>query len=840
MNRDQSSTYDSVNPIGSFTDNSSQYNAFLLTRIPSISDTSYNIVLPNKDTFYVVEHYSWDPIVELGTYVIPPGMWGMNIYASMNANINMTLQMEIYVNAYAGGLTQIGTSNAVTILNTSGTITPYITSTYVPYTELAYGDSIYVIVVAKTDTDNGSLNTYYRSASHYSHIHTALGGLQGDQGPTGPQGSQGSQGPQGIQGVTGPQGIQGEQGPTGPQGDQGPEGIQGVTGPTGPQGDQGSIGLQGPEGIQGVTGPTGPQGDQGPTGLQGPEGVTGPTGAQGIQGTSSGLVVYMNKSQDSGTAIVSSISSFTNLSAQTNAYLLNRTASIADLSSNISLTTKDVSYIIDHYIWDIVSDLSLTSIPPGMWDMNLYASMSTSNLVLTAQMDVYKYNAGTLTLLGAGDSVTIANTGTVVTPYVSTTYIPYTTLTTGDKIYVIVVARCGTNGGTFKTYYQSSSYYSHIHTSIGGLQGPQGSQGAQGPQGPQGSQGSQGPQGNNGETGSTGLQGLVGPTGLQGVTGPTGPSGGISGTGISYGDYLYWDGTTWTTGQTGTHYGLGAGQFGQSTNAVAIGLNAGRFSQSANAIAIGQQAGFTGQFNNAIAIGFQAGLTNQGANAIAIGQSTIAQGTNTVSIGYNANLNVNNSIFLNASGNSLSSSTASSLYIDPIRGDTGRAGNTGMILMYNSTTKEIQANRAFTIDTSNNAILVGQMSATSFRVSSDYRIKDNVMSIPSEFNVDRLNPVYYQNTQLKQPEMGFLAHDVQAEYPFLVSGVKDGPNLQTLNYTGIIPLLVREVKDLKEVIQRQNVEIQRQNVEIQRQNVEIQRQNDEINEIKKALLHNMI
>ena len=74
--------------------------------------------------------------------------------------------------------------------------------------------------------------------------------------------------------------------------------------------------------------------------------------------------------------------------------------------------------------------------------------------------------------------------------------------------------------------------------------------------------------------------------------------------------------------------------------------------------------------------------------------------------------------------------------------------------------------------------------------------------------------------------MGFLAHNVQAEYPFLVSGVKDGPNLQTLNYTGIIPLLVREVKDLKEVIQRQNVEIQRQN--------------DEINEIKKVLYNNMI
>jgi hypothetical protein len=58
-----------------------------------------------------------------------------------------------------------------------------------------------------------------------------------------------------------------------------------------------------------------------------------------------------------------------------------------------------------------------------------------------------------------------------------------------------------------------------------------------------------------------------------------------------------------------------------------------------------------------------------------------------------------------------------------------------MILMYNNTTKEVQANARFTIDTSNNAVLNGQMSATTFRVSSDYRIKNNVVSIPDEFNV---------------------------------------------------------------------------------------------------------
>ena len=327
-------------------------------------------------------------------------------------------------------------------------------------------------------------------------------------------------------------------------------------------------------------------------------------------------------------------------------------------------------------------------------------------------------------------------------------------------------------------------------------------------------QGPTGPTGLQGPTGPTGLQGPTGPTGLQGPTGPTGPVA----VGTGYSDYLFWNGTSWTVGgQTGVHIGLGAGQFSQSTSAIAIGYQAGQFSQSTNAIAIGQQAGYTGQQNNAIAIGYQAGQTNQGVNSIAIGQSTVVQSANSIAIGYNTNLDgLANSICLNASGSSFApTSISNALYINPIRGDTGKSGNTGMILMYNNTTKEVQANSAFTIDTSNNAILNGQMSATTFRVSSDYRIKNNVVSIPPEFNVERLNPVYYHNTELKQPEMGFLAHDVQSEYPFLVSGIKDGPQLQTLNYTGIIPLLVREVKDMKEVIQRQNADIQRQSKEIE-------------------------
>ena len=50
--------------------------------------------------------------------------------------------------------------------------------------------------------------------------------------------------------------------------------------------------------------------------------------------------------------------------------------------------------------------------------------------------------------------------------------------------------------------------------------------------------------------------------------------------------------------------------------------------------------------------------------------------------------------------------------------------------------------------------------------------------------------------------MGFIAHEVQELFPFLVSGEKDGPQNQAINYTGLIPLLVKEVRELKQQVRQ--------------------------------------
>ena len=101
-----------------------------------------------------------------------------------------------------------------------------------------------------------------------------------------------------------------------------------------------------------------------------------------------------------------------------------------------------------------------------------------------------------------------------------------------------------------------------------------------------------------------------------------------------------------------------------------------------------------------------------------------------------------------------------------------------------------------------NKLTVGTtVTAVSFNASSDYRIKTNVMDMDETFTIDNLRPVKYTNTQTKREDMGFIAHEVQEEFPFLVSGNKDDENYQSINYIGLISVLVNEVKQLKKRIQ---------------------------------------
>ena len=112
---------------------------------------------------------------------------------------------------------------------------------------------------------------------------------------------------------------------------------------------------------------------------------------------------------------------------------------------------------------------------------------------------------------------------------------------------------------------------------------------------------------------------------------------------------------------------------------------------------------------------------------------------------------------------------------------TGSTGNVGIGT----------ANPLYTLDVS------GNVNSTSYNATSDYRIKENVQPLDETFVVDKLNPVTYLNKKSEKQDIGLLAHELQQFYPFLVNGEKDGEEFQSVNYIGLIGVLIKEVQELK-------------------------------------------
>jgi hypothetical protein len=97
-----------------------------------------------------------------------------------------------------------------------------------------------------------------------------------------------------------------------------------------------------------------------------------------------------------------------------------------------------------------------------------------------------------------------------------------------------------------------------------------------------------------------------------------------------------------------------------------------------------------------------------------------------------------------------------------------------------------------------NLVVGGEVNATAFNATSDYRIKSNVQPLVNGiYVVDNLNPVSYINKLTNKQDIGLIAHELQEHYPFLVNGEKDGPTTQSVNYIGLIGMLIHEIQQLK-------------------------------------------
>jgi len=116
-------------------------------------------------------------------------------------------------------------------------------------------------------------------------------------------------------------------------------------------------------------------------------------------------------------------------------------------------------------------------------------------------------------------------------------------------------------------------------------------------------------------------------------------------------------------------------------------------------------------------------------------------------------------------------------------------GSTGIIKL----NTDVSMNRNLNVNGSINVI--GSVTAFSFNATSDYRIKENIQQIL--YSLDDLKPVQYTNKLTKKEDIGLIAHELQNTIPILVNGEKDGVENQSINYIGLIGLLIKEIQDLK-------------------------------------------
>ena len=241
-----------------------------------------------------------------------------------------------------------------------------------------------------------------------------------------------------------------------------------------------------------------------------------------------------------------------------------------------------------------------------------------------------------------------------------------------------------------------------------------------------------------------------------------------------------------------------------------MGYQAGQTNQQSNAVAVGFNAGFTGQGENSIAMGYYAGVTGQAPYSIVLNASS-SKDVNAGTTGFFVNpvralggvdgglSGANYIVNYNVNSSEITYSTNVVAYNLALTGATGATGGVGNV---NNTNNNVYCNNVYALSA---------IYANNVELTSDYRIKEKVTSLDETFCVDYLNPVTYVNKKTQKQDIGLIAHELQEHYPELVSGVKDGAETQSVNYIGLIPILINEIKALKSnfaTLENKNIELE--------------------------------
>ena len=87
-------------------------------------------------------------------------------------------------------------------------------------------------------------------------------------------------------------------------------------------------------------------------------------------------------------------------------------------------------------------------------------------------------------------------------------------------------------------------------------------------------------------------------------------------------------------------------------------------------------------------------------------------------------------------------------------------------------------------------------SGTTYNTNSDYRAKENLKDFNGLDKVSQIKVYDFNWIETKKQDYGVVAHELQEVLPLAVSGEKDAKKLQAVDYSKIVPLLVKSIQEL--------------------------------------------
>jgi hypothetical protein len=146
---------------------------------------------------------------------------------------------------------------------------------------------------------------------------------------------------------------------------------------------------------------------------------------------------------------------------------------------------------------------------------------------------------------------------------------------------------------------------------------------------------------------------------------------------------------------------------------------------------------------------------------------------------------------------------------DVLVGTTANTNSSKLVLYGGASTNTLECVHTGTADTfcaifTNGNGLVGSIrtsgSSTSYYTTSDYRLKNDLKDYNGLELISKIKTYDFAWNVDNSRNYGVMAHELQAIIPYAVGGQKDAEQMQGVDYSKIVPILIKSIQELKQEI----------------------------------------